>query len=182
MATNENGVPTPAGYEGQSNGVRMPGPMSAGYEDGWNFNDDGMDMSGVNTYYGYIQGVQLPAGPDEAGWNYGQNYSDLEQAQTIPPTNQEFGVLQGMLAGYDGDDSIGGRVIGNAGSNTSGVQASDIMSVFGAVSTDGGQGATSPSGPVMGHDSMSGIVLGPGSGPYTGGEQNSFSTGDLGDH
>lgn len=179
---NEAGVAIPTGYEGQSNGVRMPGPMSSGYENGWGFNDDGDDPSGVVNYQGYIQGVQLNGGPNEQGWNFGQDFSNLEQQQVIPTTNQNFGVAEGMLAGFDGDDSIGGRVIGRMGNNYDGVTAADIMSVFGSIVPDGGQGAVSPSGPVPGNDSMSGIVLGPGSGPYTGGEQNTYNTGDLGDH
>lgn len=130
---NEAGVAIPTGYEGQSNGVRMPGPMSSGYEDGWGFNDDGDDTSGVNSYQGYIQGVQLNGGPDEAGWNFGQDFSNMEQAQAIPMTNQDFGVLEGMLAGFDGDDSIGGRIIGRIGNNYDGVQAADIMAVFNAI-------------------------------------------------
>lgn len=164
---NEAGTAIPTGYEGQSNGVRMPGPMSSGFEDGWGFNDDGEDMSGVASSPPYIQGVQLPGVPAfEGGWSFGQDFSGLEQSQTIPPTNQNFGVFESTGVPFDGDDSIGGRVV-----------SGDIMQVFSAIVPDGGQGAVSQSGPVMGHDSMAGIVLGPGSGPYTGGEQNSFSTG-----
>lgn len=172
---NEAGSPIPTGYEGQSNGVRMPGPMSSGNYETWPFNDDGEDMSGVQSAPPYIQGVQLPGVPSfESGWNFGQDYAGLEQSQTIPPTNQDFGVLQGDLAGFDGDDSIGGRVV-----------SGDIMQVFSLIVPDGGQGAVSQSGPVMGHDSMAGIVLGPGSGPYTGGSdpyqgggvQDTYSTG-----
>jgi hypothetical protein len=178
---NEAGVAIPTGYEGQGNGVRMPGPMSSGFEDGWMFNDDGDDPSGVANYQGYIQGVQLNGGPNEEAWNFGQDFSGLEQQQPIPTTNQNFGVFEGGPY-FDGDDSIGGRVVGRVGNNYDMVQAGDIMSVFSAIVPDGGQGAISPSGPVAGQDSMSGIPLGPGSGPYTGGEQNTFSTGDLGDH
>lgn len=162
---NEAGSPIPTGYEGQSNGVRMPGPMSSGFENGWAFNDDGDDTSGVRAYQGYIQGVQLPGGDGfEQGWSYGQDYTGLEQQQPIVTSNQNFGVLEGMNASFDGDDAISGRVIGTLGSNTSGVQTSDILSVFNAITSGGGQGASSPSGPVPGGDSMNGIVLGPGSG------------------
>lgn len=178
---NEAGVSIPTGYEGQSNGVRMPGPMTSGFENGWSFNDDGDDPSGVASYQGYIQGVQLNGGPDEAGWNFGQDFSGLESQQAIPTSNQDFGVLSGDMAGFDGDDSIGGRVVGRMGNNYDMVQASDIMSVFGAIVPDGGQGAVSQSGPVMGHDSLSGIPLGPGSGPYAGGEQNTYNSGGSGD-
>lgn len=168
---NEAGVSIPTGYEGQGNGVRMPGPMSSGYEDGWGFNDDGDDPSGVSNFQGYIQGVQLNGGPNEEGWGFGQDFSNLEQAQATPMTNQDFGVFENVSGAFDGDDSIGTHLVGRMGNNYDMVQPGDIMSVFGAVSSNGGQGATSPSGPVSGYDSMNGIPLGPGSGPYTSGEQ-----------
>lgn len=185
---NEAGTPIPTGYEGQANGVRMPAPMQEdGYET-WPFNDDGEDMSGVQSAPPYIHGVQLPGVPAyESGWSYGQNFNGLAMRQTEPPTNQQFGVFeqQGIP---DGDDEFETHVVGRMpGNNYDMVQTGDIMPAFAALSSDGGTGAAVPNGPVPGYDSMNGIVLGPGSGPYTGGsapyqgggEQDTYSTGNM---
>ena len=163
MAVNENGVPTPTGYEGQANGVTMPGPMAGGSEAG--FNPTGADMSGVAGYQGYIQGVQLNGGPNEEGWNYGADMSSLAPTQAIPTTNNDFGVFEGHGV-PDGDDSQGMQIIGRMGNNYGGVMPTDILGVFNAVVPGGGGGT----GSSVGGDAMQGIVLGPGSGTYGAGE------------
>lgn len=179
---NENGVPTPtptASSEGFHNGVRMPAPMSGGYEEGWNFNDDGYDMSGVHSFQGAIVGVQLPGGPNEEGWGYGQDLSNLAHSQEAPPTNQDFG-LPSDNGHLMGTDAHGTHIVGRMAGNYDGVTAADILPVFGGLVPNGGQDASTPSGPVMGHDSMAGIPLAAGSGTYGAGEQASFSTGGSG--
>lgn len=140
-----------------NNGVQMPGPMQSGFENGWNA--IGEDMSGIpSSFQGEYSGVQLPGGPDEAGWNYGEDMSGLAGSQEVPMTNQDFGVLEGMSPSFDGDDALYGQVIGRVpGSNYDGVQPGDIMSVFHAVSSDGGASGASIG---SGYDSMQGIVFG----------------------
>lgn len=170
---NENGVPTPPNIGG-GNGVSMPGPMGSGYEEGWNFNGIGIDMSNVTSEPAVIVGVQLPGGPNEEGWAFGRDLSNMAPSHAIPDTNQNFGDFSdnGDLGGEE--DASGTHLVGRmTHDNTDGVQASDILSVFNALTSNGGVGG----GPVPGHDSLAGIPLGAGSGPYAGGEQNTNSTG-----
>lgn len=172
---NEAGVSIPTGFEGQGNGVSMPGPMRSGFEEG--FYPVGGSMEGVSDYQGYISGVQLNGGPNEEGWIYGADMNGLAPHQAEPPTNQQFGIESGDLAGWDGDDALFGSIAGRRGSNTDGVQPGDILSVFNQVADHNSGSGSGVSGGGAGYDSMRGIVLGPGSGPYTGGEQRTDSVG-----
>jgi hypothetical protein len=173
--TNENGVPTPPNIGG-GNGVSMPGPMGSGYEDGWGFNGIGIDMSNVVSSPAVIEGVQMPGGNNEQGWAFGQDFSNLAPEQSGPPTNQNFGDFSDSGAMNGQEDANGTHLVGRfTHDNTDGVQASDVLSVFNALTSNGGSGSWG--GPVPGHDSLAGIPLGAGSGPYAGGEQNTNSTG-----
>lgn len=171
--TNENGVPTPPNIGG-GNGVSMPGPMGGGFEDGWSFNGIGIDMSNVTSAPAVIPGVQLPGGNNEEGWNYGRDIAGLAPEQSGPPTNQDFGDFSDNGSMNGQEDANGTHLVGRfTHENSDGVQASDILAVFNALTSNGGIGG----GPVPGHDSLAGIPLGAGSGPYAGGEQNTNSTG-----
>lgn len=73
-----------AARAGEGNGVAMPGPMSGGFEAG--FDAVGENFSGIDhTPVPTEQGPSLPGWPPhEIGWDYGQDVRNMEDADPIP--------------------------------------------------------------------------------------------------
>lgn len=169
---------------GQYPSDRMPGPADKRYESGWDFNDDGFDMSGVQSAAtpSVGQGNQLPGDQRwELGWDFGRQMDGMASPLDTIPRANVMGVFSdgGNLLDGDVAQSAGYHIVGGSiPSNTDAVLTSQIVPAFNALEQDAG--AKQGGGPIMGTDSMAGIILGPGSGPLgIPGEQSTANAGSL---
>ena len=153
---------------------QLLGPSDSSFETG--FNPIGEDMRDLAAPYAYPVGVALPG--DATGYNSGVDMTGMASQDGIPQANQMGAAYGDGIPDQDGDlaSSAGYRIIGSMGTDTSGVELSDITGVFNALENGSGQHGSSDGGPVRGYDSMRGLVLGD-SGPAPRGEQDSDRSG-----
>lgn len=149
---------------------QLLGPSDSSFESG--FNPTGQDLSGLASPAAYPVGVALPG--DATGYNAGFDMSGMASQDAIPQANDFGAAGNDGVPDQDGDlaSSAGFHIVGSLGSNTSGVNASDISSVFSNQEGGSGEHGSTAGGPVQGFNSMRGIVLGAGSGPAPLGEQD----------
>jgi hypothetical protein len=143
-----------------SNGVKMPGPMSGGYEEGW---DDGTSDATRGTH-GYTGGDSMPLG---ATSDKGREEGSDSRAPGGPTDNNHFGVESDNGNLGLGDMAMNMSKVGSVGGNHESVHAADIVRVFDAVGR-GGSGGGQGGAVFLPGQAMQGIPLGAGSGTIPG--------------
>lgn len=171
-------IPDNASLSG-SNGVSMPGPMSPGYEEGW---DNGR-ADAVRDTHGWSGGDSMPFA-DQTGdgldhsapandqgvmrEGFERGTSGMARREEQPANIRDFGVFSDSGNLGLGDMAENMHTYGTVGSNTDGVRSADIVGVFDAIGR-GGSGGGHDGGAVFGEgQAMRGIPLGAGSGTIRG--------------
>lgn len=159
-----------------SNGVRMPGPMSNGFEIGLEFDDDGVDMRGVS---GWTGGDSMPfADQTHDGLDHSAPSSDRgamregfergtvgdSREEREPNTNQNFGVESDSGNLGMGDMALNMHMYGTMPSNTDAVRTADIVGVFDAIGRGGSGGGHDGGAVELAGPAMAGIPVAHGSG------------------